>query len=171
MNFEAGQAVTHKVFGNGIVRRVEDEKVTIKFDNHDFMKTINENFLTEQPARVPTTTTVPALVTDPIVVFDAAESTVQKEVGIARAVSTRKELLVLAQKVAREVALAEGTVHMDKVSEGLEKLGFTPTHLGNAAGAVFRGSQWTFTRKLHESERVERHSGVQKIWVLSGQAA
>lgn len=73
--FEAGQTVSHRVFGQGLVRKVDDQSVTVKFDRHDFLKTIREDFLVRiepTPLPMPTTSAITNAEAVPAVVIISA---------------------------------------------------------------------------------------------------
>jgi hypothetical protein len=100
-------------------------------------------------------------------VFNVKESTVAKESGIARAASPRKAILQRAREIARKIAGERGEVYMDLVSRQLINEGITREQLGNAAGAVFKTSEWVWTTRIFMSEAVERQRGTQRIWKLA----
>jgi len=104
--------------------------------------------------------------------FDAIASARGKEDGIALAAGakSRREVLALAQQLARRIALSRESreTHMDDVQAALIGRGYTPADLGNAAGAVFRERCWRFTGRWTKSERVSSHRNDLRIWRYAG---
>lgn len=88
------------------------------------------------------------------------ESEQLKEEGIERAAKAKPELLELARKIARSVALEKGEVNADDVAK------LMPEPLGNASGAIFKRG-FVFTGKRVKSKRPHAHANELKVWKLS----
>lgn len=99
--------------------------------------------------------------------FDYAESQRQAELGIGIAASNNAVLLQKAREIARAIALERGEVTADDVQARLMVHGYGPHDLGNAAGAIFRGSEWKWTGRLKKSERIHAHSNLLRVWRLA----
>ncbi len=90
-----------------------------------------------------------------------------RDEGMARAASSRKALLLRAQRIA--VCIAQGrtdrTCASDDVQEALVAVGVDPSELGNAAGSVFRGKEWELvtTRKSRRTLAHARRIGVWRL--------
>lgn len=98
--------------------------------------------------------------------FDFLEGLRRKRDGIGSAEEAREEALAAARAVARVIAERVGTVTADDCQRELRALGYTAEDLGNAAGAIFKGSEWIPTGERRRSARVARHAGEQKVWRL-----
>jgi hypothetical protein len=99
--------------------------------------------------------------------FDAAESERRKDAGMALAAASREAILEVARERARFVAREHGEVSMDDVAAALVVSGYDPADLGNAAGSVFRGSEWVWTGRFVRSSRVASHSNLLRVWRLA----
>lgn len=179
MQFTNGQRVSHEQFGLGRVTGTyrndfeTQERYDVVFDTHRGFKTVLGLYLTDaEPKQEHIITESAALevvgtgIRDRgIPVLDAPAAQQAKEEGMNRAADSRSMLLATARAVARTIYEQRGEVYMDLVSEELAKNGILPEHLGNAAGSVFRGTEWTFTGRLHTSARKDRHAGAQRVWV------
>jgi hypothetical protein len=99
--------------------------------------------------------------------FDIAESEAEKIRGQELAVSNRSELLAEARSIAACLARRhkDRECTADDVYYELAQLGL-PTDLGNAAGSLFKGSQWVFTGKRIKSLRVSNHARWIMVWRL-----
>ncbi|NIN68083.1 MAG: hypothetical protein GTO63_25930 [Anaerolineae bacterium] len=102
--------------------------------------------------------------------FDPALGTMLKEEGKARAAKAKNPLLVMAQKLAVEIALSRPSRHIsaDDVQEALSKQGVSVHALGNAAGSIFRGSQWKWTGQWVYSGRAHAHRNPLRVWEYVG---
>jgi hypothetical protein len=67
-----------------------------------------------------------------------------KQLGITSAVSSHSKAFIAARLKAIELAKRNfsSLVNADDVQAEIVKLGYTSADLGNAAGAIFRGSRW-----------------------------
>jgi hypothetical protein len=97
--------------------------------------------------------------------FDLAEAERRKEEGMARAASARRELLAVAQGIAQELAQRHGCVHADDVAMEMHLRGSSWEALGNAAGSVFRGMEWT--GDVRQSLRPSTHGRIIRVWRLA----
>lgn len=91
-----------------------------------------------------------------------------KQAGIDRAASANAEILSVARRIARELAEQRGEITADDVQAELVRLGYGEHSLGNAAGALFRGSEWEWTGRRRKSRRVHAHANELKCWRLKG---
>jgi hypothetical protein len=96
--------------------------------------------------------------------FDAAESRRRKERGMAFAADAVPTLLDRARFFAAGLAVLQGEVTADDVSEWLEAKGLPD--LGPAAGSLFRGKEWEFTGRFIQSTRKTNHARLLRIWRL-----
>ena len=101
--------------------------------------------------------------------FDLDAGTAARDAGMALASMNRAELLLLARRIVRSAAMrrVDRTATADDASEGLAKLGYSADALGNAAGSVFRGKEWTFAGFWKASRRVTNHGHENRVWRLS----
>ena len=90
-----------------------------------------------------------------------------KAEGMARAAESKRELLAVARKLARDIALSreDRTCHADLVAEAMVQAGITET-LGNAAGSLFKTDDWKFTGQFTESTRPQSHRNLLRVWRL-----
>jgi len=97
--------------------------------------------------------------------FNLFEGERRKEEGISRAVDKRADDLKIAQAIARKIAMQhpDRECHADLVQWELMDLGI---NLGNAAGSIFRGTDWEFTGRWVKSIRVTNHASVRRVWRL-----
>ncbi len=86
--------------------------------------------------------------------------------GIEIAAENNPTLLEKARIAAREIALERGEVTSDDVFQRMYLRGEHPELLGNAAGSVFRGSEWNWTGKVVPSERINARCRLIRIWRL-----
>jgi hypothetical protein len=86
--------------------------------------------------------------------------------GIARAASTREALLDEARAIAVRICKTRGEVTYDDVYLEMLERGLKPENIGNAAGSLFRGSQFRFTGRWSKSTRVSNHARVNRVWRL-----
>jgi hypothetical protein len=101
-----------------------------------------------------------------IINFDSVEAEQRKESGLGVTSLARKDLLEAAKTIAVELSSKYGEVTSDDVFAAMRARGMHPECLGNAAGAVFRGS-FTFTGKWKKSARVTNHARMNRVWVLN----
>jgi hypothetical protein len=97
--------------------------------------------------------------------FGLAEGEARKEFGMDLAASNRPHALARGREVARELALKspDMTVTADDVQKVLIPEGI---HLGNAAGSLFRTSEWVWTGEFVKSTRKTNHATLRRIWRL-----
>lgn len=98
--------------------------------------------------------------------FDFAVAIARKQEGMAKAALARPVLLASAQDCARRIARTRGTVTADDVAEMLDGMGIDYAALGNAAGSVFRKSEFEFTGQIVQSRRPSTHARCIKVWRL-----
>jgi hypothetical protein len=102
--------------------------------------------------------------------FDQAEAYSLKESGIHQALQPvqRKQMLYLAQTVAKELARQRGTVDADAVVEWfLKHRGIRIDRiLGNAMGALFRDKDFVPTGEWVPSRRPSRRANHNRVWKL-----
>jgi|TARA_R110000824_G_C14894723_1_gene644821 hypothetical protein len=107
---------------------------------------------------------------DQIDLFDATEADRLKREGMAAAAhGSKHELLDHARRVAKQIAMLRGsrTVTADDVGRAFANEGIRQS-LGNAAGSLFRGSDWQFTGQRIKSVRKSNHSREIKVWRFIG---
>lgn len=95
---------------------------------------------------------------------DALEAQRRRNAGMAAAENGREWLLAQAQRCARHAAQVYGTVHADDVAIWMANRGMDYSALGNAAGSVFRGMEWT--GQVVRSERPSTHGRIIRVWRL-----
>lgn len=97
--------------------------------------------------------------------FDGKKSRAAKVRGMAKSAAHHNELLEIAREVAESIARSgDGTANMDQVALQMIRMDLNPAELGNAAGSVFRG--WEFTGERVKSTKVSSHAREIKIWKL-----
>jgi hypothetical protein len=101
--------------------------------------------------------------------IDFLESKRRKEQGMTRAANSKPELLA----VARECAIWHarfggglGTCTADDVARVMEDRGHNYSNLGNAAGSIFKKSDWNFTGEYVKSAKASAHARDIKVWRL-----
>ena len=102
--------------------------------------------------------------------FDLLEANQLKETGMTNAMNGSKHLLLdRARHVAKQIAMLRDsrTVSADDVFKALAEEGITES-LGNAAGSLFRGSEWEFTGERIKSRRISNHAREIKVWRYVG---
>lgn len=103
------------------------------------------------------------------VTFDAKLAREARDEGIEQAASgtNKKLLLASVRKALVEIARSRPSriVCADDGQAYLVSIGFTSEHLGNAAGAMFKGSQWEFVG-FAKSDRVIGHGNTIRKWRL-----
>lgn len=95
---------------------------------------------------------------------DALEAQRRRNAGMAAAENGREWLLAQAQRCARESATVYGTVTADDVAVWMANRGMDYSALGNAAGSVFKGMEWT--GRVVRSERPSTHGRIIRVWRL-----
>lgn len=98
--------------------------------------------------------------------FDPNEAEHRKLFGMALAASARARLLTIAKHHAYRIAERDGEVHMDLVVASMDAEGHDASLLGNAAGSVFRGMEWT--GRMIPSARPSTHARWIRVWKLKG---
>lgn len=98
--------------------------------------------------------------------FDLALGIESKEWGMGLAARNRKSQLEFARAVAREIAMNNPLreCYIDPVQKVCIERGI---HLGNAAGSIFKSSEWVFTGKFIRSSRISNHASIRRIWKLN----
>jgi hypothetical protein len=103
-------------------------------------------------------------------VFDAAAARDAGEAGKSLAADNNITLLRFAQGVAREIGRRKVFVSADEVQrELIERHGWEPNALGNAAGSLFKGKAWRWDGETKKSEMVDSHGRLIRIWRYVGQ--
>lgn len=86
-----------------------------------------------------------------------------KAEGMRRAAESKESQLGYARYLAVDLARDNGGLcHADMVAAALEAEG-RPS-LGNAAGSLFSGDQWTWTGEFVKSQRPHAHSNLLRLW-------
>jgi hypothetical protein len=98
--------------------------------------------------------------------FDLTKGLQLKKEGKKKARMAKGELLERAREIARDVGEAKEFVTADDVQRQLIKEGHHPFALGNAAGSIFRGSEWEFTGRMVKSARISNHGHQNMVWRL-----
>jgi hypothetical protein len=92
------------------------------------------------------------------------ESERRRNAGMAAAKNGREWLLAEARRAARNACSVYGEVHADDVAIWMANRGMDYAALGNAAGSVFRGMEWT--GRVVRSERPSTHGRILRVWRL-----
>jgi len=104
--------------------------------------------------------------------FDPVEGRRRKEEGMSRASAKHGELLRMTRAVAVQIARGrlDSCCWADLVQQEMLRRyeWYAPDMLGNAAGSIFRGTEWTFTGRRVQSARIANHSRELKVWHLLG---
>lgn len=96
-----------------------------------------------------------------------------QEIAQARAttaaedVTMPKTVLGIARETAREIGRKGALVSADDVYMGLEAIGIPKEKLGNSAGAIFHGSDWSFWG-MKRSTRKSNHGRKIRTWKYIG---
>lgn len=100
--------------------------------------------------------------------FNLGEGERLRDEGIEAAALTRSDVLSVAKRVARQIALSRPNRELtaDAVQAVMIGLGFTPAQLGNAAGAIFRGKAWVWTGRVVKSSRKSNRARILRVWRL-----
>lgn len=96
--------------------------------------------------------------------WNAGEAERRKERGRNLAAAVKEPLLIRARELAVQIAERKGTVHMDAVVFAMECEGYPQGCLGNSAGSVFVGMEWT--GQFTKSARPQSHRNLLRIWKL-----
>ena len=102
--------------------------------------------------------------------FGINESIRRKHDGMLAAEYGGKHLVLKdARRIAKQIAMLrlDKTVTADDVNAALIRIGITES-LGNAAGSLFRGSEWQFTGERIKSARKTNHAREIKVWRYLG---
>ena len=102
--------------------------------------------------------------------FDLAGGESAKEAGRLTAAKCRDSLLALARDAVRKVALSRSNRHAtsDDAFAVLADMGKDASELGNAAGSLFRGTEWESTGTWAASRRKLNHARMVRVWRLRG---
>lgn len=84
---------------------------------------------------------------------------------------SRRTVFVTAVNIALSLGATKRYVNADDVQTELVKHGYTSTHLGNAAGAIFRGANWHDTGTTVASQRKGTHHRKITVWEYTGNPA
>lgn len=100
--------------------------------------------------------------------FSRDKGKLAKDRGMLTAAVNRKEILALGRVIAERIAQGHEarTVSADDVYRELESQGVNIKLLGNAAGSLFKGSQWEFTGRRLASARITNHARAIMLWKL-----
>ena len=96
--------------------------------------------------------------------FNYMEAQARRNAGMAGAENGREWLLAQAQQCARQACSAFGEVTSDDVASFMSARGLDYSALGNAAGSVFKGMEWT--GRIVRSERPSTHGRIIRVWRL-----
>lgn len=122
------------------------------------------------PRRKPAPADHPRLFDDaaPSKRFSRDKGQLARDRGMLAAAVSRKEILELARGIAETIAQGREarTVCADDVYKELEAQGVNIRLLGNAAGSLFKGSQWEFTGRRLASARITNHARAIMLWKL-----
>ena len=101
-------------------------------------------------------------------VFDLQEEAQKrKKEGMEEAARNRKRLLEVARDCAEEMS-CYGECTSDHVAGAMERSGYRYESLGNAAGSIFRGKEWVWTKEMVASLRPSSHGRWIKVWRYEG---
>lgn len=105
-----------------------------------------------------------------ITLFDFEAGLKRRDEGKNLAANNRAEVLSLARLLASWIALHRESRECtaDDVQSALIARGRRPEELGNAAGSIFRGKQWRYSKKIIQSTRVSNNGRTIKIWEYVG---
>jgi len=102
--------------------------------------------------------------------FDQAKARELKEEGmkVSRENPERISLLEVAREGARKAAMGRLSRHAtaDDSYIYLTSLGFDQFSLGNAAGSIFRGAEWSHTGEFKPSIRSSNRGHLVRVWRL-----
>lgn len=105
---------------------------------------------------------------DQLSIFDAIEAREAAERGMDRAAENKASLLEFAKGVARKLGRSRPFVTADDVQrELIETHKISDRALGNAAGSLFKGSDWECIGTC-KSERVSAHGRLIRKWRYVG---
>ena len=101
--------------------------------------------------------------------FNLVEGELEKERGMRISAARRQGLLRLAREIAKMLARRnpQRLTDADQVQREMPIWfpDFEPQQLGNAAGSIFRGTEWRWVG-WKKSERVSNHARMIRIWKL-----
>jgi hypothetical protein len=98
--------------------------------------------------------------------FDSDRADQAKQRGMEQAALSRAEALQVAKEIAWYLGRTRPEVDVDMVQREFIRLGHLPEELGNAAGSIFKGSEWEWTGKRKKSVRISNHSRWVMVWRL-----
>lgn len=88
--------------------------------------------------------------------------------GIQKAVSAHSKVFSIARDLAIQHGKTNRYVNIEHVQDGLIKLGYKPSDLGNAAGGIFRSKLWKDTGKTVKSSRKDSRARKITVWRYVG---
>lgn len=93
---------------------------------------------------------------------------VARDAGMAQAASCRNPLVEMVRGHLRKLATdrADHLVTADDAYRYLTQIGESERALGNAAGALFRSTEWEATGCWTPSTRVSNHARMLRVWRL-----
>lgn len=98
--------------------------------------------------------------------FDRSAGTAARDAGMKQAADRKASLLEYARGIAYGLALRNGTVTADDVSERLVASGISANALGNASGSLFRGGRFVPTGEFVKARRAQSHARMLRVWRL-----
>jgi len=98
--------------------------------------------------------------------FNLDEGLRLKREGMESAAEHYETDLELGKSIARRICREWGTVHAEDVNTELAFY-HNISSLGNAAGSLFKGKDWTFTGEWHQSTRSSSHGRFIRVWRLT----
>ena len=89
--------------------------------------------------------------------------------GMAQAADNSRDNLLLARKVAAQIAKGrfDRCVTADDVGRVM-KADYKLDSLGPAAGSIFKTNQWEWTGEFRKSKRITNHSRMLRVWRYVG---
>lgn len=103
---------------------------------------------------------------DQVNLFDRAAGDEARDRGMEQAAENKRSLLEYARGVAFGLALKNGTVTADDVSERLVAAGISANALGNASGSLFKDGRFVPTGRYVKARRAQSHSRRIAEWRL-----
>ncbi len=104
-------------------------------------------------------------------VFNLSLGQALRDMGLESAQEARRDALELGRAYCRKAALSRSgslTATADDAALGFQLAGLPPDLLGNAAGSLFKGSEWEFTGKWVPSARTSNHGRYLRVWRYCG---
>jgi hypothetical protein len=100
--------------------------------------------------------------------FSLFAGTQARDLGIATASGSRNPLVEKVRQFLRTLARDRDgrLVTADDAYQYLRQIGEQESVLGNAAGALFKSSEWEFTGCWTPSKRVSNHARMVRVWRL-----